>query len=440
MDEFSLISDHSVLLQGRGMFSAGTEASTFSADRYLGLGNSSSGGYTVRTQDERKNKGKDVFDCDWLELGGFDDFETNLRNFDPTFEIGSNYFEDPHIWSSICSPEAQLVPSSYFDNIDFSIDRNESMADHILQSSVSVPDATSAKHSFIHQINMKNPTNTQQQSRNEVRDTPLNCEAHASSSSGEIEQFSHHSDAELFCPLDDIASANQIGGCEELEAILCSNREMRVPTASSTMCNDGTVPSSTFSGPDLVAAHIPRSKKKPHVLFHGTPDMILEGMAENPLDMYFPLLSAYEQPEMLMSDTAAQTYQFPGSDVQNCAGSQFCSKEMTSAELHEQPSSTLILEAVPVKDLGFQKLQEGMNQMDVATKGRIRDALYRLANGVEQKHCVASTSGAVGSSGSKRFKSSRWTETQTNPVDQSVAQLLLQKPLYQKTALPHRVA
>ncbi|XP_062220962.1 protein LNK1-like [Phragmites australis] len=426
MDEFPLISDHSVLFQGRGMFGAGFEASMFAADGYAGIANSSSESNAMRMQDERKNKGKDLFFCDLPELGGFNDLETNLRNLDHTFDIGSNYFEDP-LWSSICSPYAQLVPSSCFDNINLS---NESTTDPVLQSSVSVPD----------QVNLTHPTTTQQQSMKEGRDTPLSCEGHASSSGG-METFSQHSDAELFCPFDDVASMKQIGGCQGLEDFFCSNQEMLAPTASSTMCTDETVPPSSCSGPDLAAAHVPRSTKKPHDRLNGNPDMILEGMAENPLEIYFPPLTTYEEPEVVMNGTSTQTpHQFPvdsaGNGVLNSAGLQFGSKGTTSAESSEQSSSPLILEAVPVKDLGFQKLQESMNQMDVATKGRIRDALYRLANCVEQKHYA--TSGAAGSSGSKRFKTGGWTETQTNPMDQSVAQLLLQKPLYRKTVLSHQ--
>jgi hypothetical protein len=42
---------------------------------------------------------------------------------------------------------------------------------------------------------------------------------------------------------------------------------------------------------------------------------------------------------------------------------------------------------------------------------------------------------------SRRFRSGNgWTETQTNPMDQSVAHLLLKKPSYRKAAQPHRVA
>ncbi|GJM86883.1 hypothetical protein PR202_ga02782 [Eleusine coracana subsp. coracana] len=202
--------------------------------------------------------------------------------------------------------------------------------------------------------------------------------------------------------------------------------------------DESVVTSSTCSEPDLVAADVPCSKRKLSDPLNGTPDMLLEGMAENPLEMYFPPLIPLEQPQVLMSDTSTQTYQFHeefagSTSAPNRTGMQFCSKEMTSAELHEQSRSTLILEAVPVKDLGFHRLQNGMNQMDVATKGRIRDALYRLANSVEQRHYIANSSRSTG------FRSGRWAETQTNPMDESVAQLLLQKPPHRNSVSSSRV-
>ncbi|KAL6635148.1 hypothetical protein ACP70R_027819 [Stipagrostis hirtigluma subsp. patula] len=429
MDEFSLSTDHGVLLQGRGMFATSTEASKFAADGYGGIANRSSERNTAGAQDESKKKGKELLFREWPELGVFDDLRTDLSLDRPTFEIGSNYL-DGTLWSSICSPDAHLVPSSCFDNTDLPTVRNESTTDPVSQSSVSLPD----------QINTTHPTNIQQKSRTEGRAKPLSCKAHAGSSSVKIEQFSRHSDVEPLCPFDDIASTKQTGGSEGLEAILRSNREMPVPSAPSTMCSDEAVHSSR-PGPDLVAAHTPRSaKKKRQAPLHGTPDMILDGMAENPLEMYFPPLTTHEQPGVVISGATAQTsHQFPvtfaGNGVMNRAGLQFGSKEgkAACAEPHELPRSKMVLEAVPVKDLRFQKLQEGMNQMDLATKSRIRDALYRLANGVEQRHFAPT--GAVGSSGStsKRSKSGGWIETQTNPMDHSVAKLLLQKPPYPKT-------
>ena len=208
------------------------------------------------------------------------------------------------------------------------------------------------KHfNFIHfHLLQTNPTKTKQQSRNGASDAPLNCDACASSSSG-------ISAAELLAPFDNIELGHQIGCCRGLETILSSSHEMQVSTASSSMCSGETVASSTFSGPDSVAPHIPRPSKRSNDPFSGAPDMILEEIAGNPLGMYFPPLATYQEPEKPTSDaTSALKHRFPeefaGSRALNCAESQLC-----------QPSSAVVLEAVPVKELGFHKLQEGMNQV-----------------------------------------------------------------------------
>nr|XP_015623749.1 uncharacterized protein LOC4330760 isoform X5 [Oryza sativa Japonica Group] len=289
------------------------------------------------------------------------------------------------------------------------------------------------------QNNMANPINIQQPPSKGRSSATLNHEALACSS-GEIERFSQHSDVDVFYPFDNVTSSERISGCEGLEAIFCTNQEMLAPTTSSIMCDDEIVSSSTFSAPDLVATYVPRSMKRSHDPLNGTPDMILDEMAGNPLEMYFPpSLTAYEHPEHLNNVTLTQTHQFPegfaGDDVLKSADLQFLSKGKTSADLCVNPCSPLILEAVPVKDLGFHKLQEGMNQLDVASKARIRDALYRLANCVEHRHRIASTTETVNQLGVMESSASkRWREIQMmNPMDRSVAQLLLQKPLHHKS-------
>uniref|UniRef100_A0A0D9VL61 Uncharacterized protein n=2 Tax=Leersia perrieri TaxID=77586 RepID=A0A0D9VL61_9ORYZ len=414
-----------------------TKPIIFDADEYARISTVSEVPSSQGMQDEHQNKGKDLLYCDWSELDSLDDFETILRSLESTFEIGSNHFEDP-LWSSVCLPDAELVPSSrLYDNSNLSTISNESTTKSI-PSSISVPETTNTEPLFLDQINTANPMNIQQPSSKERSLTPLNHEAVACSSSREIEQFSQHSDADVFCPFDNVTSAVRINCCEGLEAIFCSNQEMLAPvTSSSIMCNDEIVSSTTFSSPDLVTTYVPRSMKKSHDPSNGTPDMVLDEMAENPLEMYFPPLTAYEHPEHLNNATLTQTRRFPegfaGDDVLKSADLQFFSKGKTPADFYVNPSSPLILEAVPVKDLGFHKLQEGMNQLDVASKACIRDALYRLANCVEQRHCVASTTdnhlGVMESSVSTRRR-----EMQMNPVDRSVAQLLLQKPLHHRSA------
>uniref|UniRef100_A0A0E0NL40 Uncharacterized protein n=1 Tax=Oryza rufipogon TaxID=4529 RepID=A0A0E0NL40_ORYRU len=417
-----------------------TKPSIFDADEYVSVSNvsdvPSSEGNTM--QDEHRNKGKDLLYCDWSELLNLDDLEADLRSFESTFEIGSNHFEDP-LWSSVCLPDAQLVPSScLLDNTNLSTVSNESTTKSIL-SSVSVSDTTSAEPLFLDQNNMANPINIQQPPSKGRSSATLNHEALACSS-GEIERFSQHSDVDVFYPFDNVTSSERISGCEGLEAIFCTNQEMLAPTTSSIMCDDEIVSSSTFSAPDLVATYVPRSMKRSHDPLNGTPDMILDEMAGNPLEMYFPpSLTAYEHPEHLNNVTLTQTHQFPegfaGDDVLKSADLQFLSKGKTSADLCVNPCSPLILEAVPVKDLGFHKLQEGMNQLDVASKARIRDALYRLANCVEHRHRIASTTETVNQLGVMESSASkRWREIQMmNPMDRSVAQLLLQKPLHHKS-------
>ncbi|PNT69609.1 protein LNK2 [Brachypodium distachyon] len=330
------------------------EAGLFSADGYAGTSGvsdvcSSEEGSTARPQDEHGNKGDDLFLLDWPELGSLEDFETDLRKFDTTFELdsGSNYFDDP-MWPSICSPDVQLVPRSRFDSPNSSAVANETATNPISKPTVSVPDTTD-------QINMADPLKTQQPSMNKRRDG------------------------------------------------LPTNRSASVETgrhfAPPRHAEDGL----SICAPDLVILGSTK-KKKPDAM---APDMILDEMAGNPLEMYFPPLTTYEQ-------------------------------------LPEDPprSAAMALEAVaaaPVKHLGFQKLQEGMNQLDVGTKTCIRDALYRLAHSVEQTHCVGQQQltggGIVGSSGPNRFGKGIRTETQASPMDRSVAQLLLQKPpLNRKTS------
>jgi hypothetical protein len=226
-----------------------------------------------------------------------------------------------------------------------------------------------------------NTTKTKQQSRrNGASGTASNHEAHASSSSG-------LSDAELFLhPFDDTtALASQTGGWEEdLQAILCSIPETRavVPAASTAMCADGSS-TTCCSGPDIVAPHhVPRSATAAatttttkDAAFSGSPDTILEEMAENPLDMYFPPLptTSGQSGTLMMSDTTwAPEHrfreEFAGSCALGCAELRFCSEDVaigSAGAFHKQPGSAtaVVLDAVPVKDLSFQKLQHGMNQV-----------------------------------------------------------------------------
>uniref|UniRef100_A0A453PIN1 Uncharacterized protein n=1 Tax=Aegilops tauschii subsp. strangulata TaxID=200361 RepID=A0A453PIN1_AEGTS len=247
----------------------------------------------------------------------------------------------------------------------------------------------------------------QQPSRKKGKETPLN----SSSSSVEMEHFPRLSDADLLCPFD--------------------FHDMLVPTSSSVMCNDEIMSSSAArsSPDDLVSAYASTKNNQPRA----TPDMILDEMAGNPLEMYFPPLATCEQPQVPMSGTAST---LAGDGALNGAALQSGSRgRRGSGGVREKarPSSVPEAAPAPVRHLGFQKLQEGLNQLDVGTKACIRDALYRLAYSVEHRQQVVEPN--VGSSAANRLStSSVWAETERSPMDRSVAQLLLKKPLDQRTA------
>uniref|UniRef100_M8BJH4 Uncharacterized protein n=1 Tax=Aegilops tauschii TaxID=37682 RepID=M8BJH4_AEGTA len=322
-----------------------TEAKLFSADGYAGIRNVSDvfcppeWGHTGRAlDDQHKNKESDLLLFDWPELDDLEDLQTNLRKLDSAFELGSDYFDVP-MWPSICSPDVQLVLSSYFDNPHPSTnpDTNGQGSDR-------------AKFSL---------RLVQQPSRKKGKETPLN----SSSSSVEMEHFPRLSDADLLCPFD--------------------FHDMLVPTSSSVMCNDEIMSSSAArsSPDDLVSAYASTKNNQPRA----TPDMILDEMAGNPLEMYFPPLATCEQPQVPMSGTAST---LAGDGALNGAALQSGSRgRRGSGGVREKarPSSVPEAAPAPVRHLGFQKLQEGLNQLDVGTKACIRDALYRLAYSVEHR-------------------------------------------------------
>jgi hypothetical protein len=146
------------------------------------------------------------------------------------------------------------------------------------------------------------------------------------------------------------------------------------------------------------------------------PDRVLDKMANNPLEMYFPPLTAetttYERPP-------PATQMLPPEECFSGDGA-LDSSDGSSTGSCERPRWSSVLEALPVQFLAFQKLQEGMDevaltdthadlplrtmhlymhvclhscnvvilQLDTRTRMSISDALYRLASSVEERHRV----------------------------------------------------
>jgi hypothetical protein len=114
MDGFSLITDHNLLLQSRGMFDRGTHASMLAADGYDGVANYSSDINIVRTEDQQKNNEKDLVFCDLPELGEFDGFGTNMR-LNPCHP---EHVAFPSAMPPFCFPFTVFSPLFYFSIFD----------------------------------------------------------------------------------------------------------------------------------------------------------------------------------------------------------------------------------------------------------------------------------------------------------------------------------
>ncbi|GAB2245767.1 hypothetical protein Droror1_Dr00001260 [Drosera rotundifolia] len=85
--------------------------------------------------------------------------------------------------------------------------------------------------------------------------------------------------------------------------------------------------------------------------------------------------------------------------------------------------------------ISFRQLQHVMNQLDLRTKLCIRDSLYRLARSAEQRHkCGNSADGSNRDKDGSFLTSDRThrglmdVETDTNPIDRSIAHLLFHRP------------
>ncbi|KAK7319419.1 hypothetical protein RJT34_04140 [Clitoria ternatea] len=114
------------------------------------------------------------------------------------------------------------------------------------------------------------------------------------------------------------------------------------------------------------------------------------------------------------------------------------SHEIDSSNVQDTSSMSSALDETSHEATSFRQLQQVMQQMDIRTKLCIRDSLYRLAKSAEERHNDASASGQVGDDAeackaimtqdANRCTGFMNMETNTNPIDRSIAHLLFHRP------------
>ncbi|KAI3789022.1 hypothetical protein L2E82_01806 [Cichorium intybus] len=115
------------------------------------------------------------------------------------------------------------------------------------------------------------------------------------------------------------------------------------------------------------------------------------------------------------------------------------STEMGSLNVPESSSISSELAEISLEATSFRQLQQVMEQLDMRTKLCIRDSLYRLARSAEQRHnnnnnpslsrSVTDINDIGGPLMAERSNNGLMDmETDTNPIDRSVAHLLFHRP------------
>lgn len=122
------------------------------------------------------------------------------------------------------------------------------------------------------------------------------------------------------------------------------------------------------------------------------------------------------------------------------------SQEIDSSNVQESSSMSSALDETSHEATSFRQLQQVMDQLDIRTKLCIRDSLYRLAKSAEQRHYDTNAIGQIGddveacksvtTQDANRYTGFMNMETNTNPIDRTIAHLLFHRPS-DPSMLPH---
>ncbi|GKV11150.1 hypothetical protein SLEP1_g22429 [Rubroshorea leprosula] len=112
--------------------------------------------------------------------------------------------------------------------------------------------------------------------------------------------------------------------------------------------------------------------------------------------------------------------------------------ELDSSTAQESSCVSSVLDEISLEATSFRQLQHVMEKLDIRTKLCIRDSLYRLARSAEQRHNCSNAkggfrdgrdpSGLLMAEDTNKCTAFMDMETDTNPIDRSIAHLLFHRP------------
>ncbi|KAE8677848.1 Dentin sialophosphoprotein-related, putative isoform 5 [Hibiscus syriacus] len=427
----------------------------------------------------------------WGDIGNFEDVDRMFRNCDSTFGLGSLSNEDDLHWVSssqategsldVLKDDAKLnslpenCTTSSADAGPSTIDSNKKS---ILLSDKRSSLSMSSRNSSLAHMSSLNVSNNGSGSKDDltpnVQISPQNKQSKQLSASreridnllksgglynqiGNTKQFvdvKHpFSDAscQLFSPLD-LQWHKQNGGPDSVSCIQtngpfmhrnysCPSNQLSIcPSLTSSKSEKKRHPSSTNGS--SYASNQAQSIDHDHSF--EVPDIIMNdkiGKLYHQQDTQALVNRIVDQArverQIALSDSLITQNQVRQSewDEGHSVGKQ---AELVSSNGKESSCVSLMSDEVSLEATSFQQLQQVMEKLDIRTKLCIRDSLYRLARSAEQRHnCTNTKSGSRNdkdASGSlEAEESSKCTrfmdiETDTNPIDRSIAHLLFHRP------------
>ncbi|KAM7251999.1 hypothetical protein ACFE04_023882 [Oxalis oulophora] len=109
-------------------------------------------------------------------------------------------------------------------------------------------------------------------------------------------------------------------------------------------------------------------------------------------------------------------------------GSMSFPTDLDSSNVPESSCMSSVLNDISLEAASFRQLQQVTEKLDLRTKLCIRDSLYRLAKSAEQRHNIANPNGRGALIAGEPNSALIDIETNTNPIDRSIAHLLFHRP------------
>lgn len=405
----------------------------------------------------------DLLYYDWSDISNFEDVDTMFRNCDPTFGQWSNTDGWSRISSSsndIFYPEDTFISGFKSSTLEFR-DFNDASAYCANISSLpesNTPEVNNHRQSCLANQSFELLRSTEQpydggggsETKSALTEfgnvNSLNeCEFQQPHINIQTEQLSRHCPSEVegkgfepyqsqilpkhncFMKSDPSSYMPALKLDAHIEDKLLY-QDLLMPTMSSSINECKQNPSSSFEISAQAISNTSHGMENLPDLISKDPVKHLKEMVEKPSIGLLELdNSVKEQPDnleqMIVSDTGNMGLELHATDM-----------DFTVGKSSSIPS--VFSEDAAVKAISFQQLQDVIGQLDLRTKLCIRDSLYRLARSAEQRHGFAAANnenvecqrGVHGTANLRKSAAYMDMETETNPIDRSVAHLLFHRP------------